>query len=58
MDDFKRKLMKDYTAWDINCPYICRKRKTENKLKNLFKRKARRNLKAELNKEINNENKI
>lgn len=49
MDKFKEKTMKDYTAWDINCPYICRMRKTRNKLKNIFKRKARRNLKREIN---------
>lgn len=51
MDDFKRKTFKDYTSWDINCPYVCRMRKTRNKLRNIFKRKARRTLKREINKE-------
>lgn len=48
MDDFKRNTIKDYTAWDINCPYICRMRKTRNKLRTIFKRKARRKLKRDI----------
>lgn len=51
MDKFKEKTIIDYTSWDINCPYIARKRKTRQKLINLFKRKARRKLKQELNQE-------
>ena len=52
MDKFKEKTITNYTAWDINCPYICRMRKTRNKLIKLFKRIARRNLKRELQKEL------
>lgn len=52
MDLFKEKLMKDYTAWDLNCPYIARMRKTRNKLRTSFKRKARRNMKKDLQKEV------
>lgn len=52
MDKFKEKTIKDYTAWDINCPYICRMRRTRNKLRNIFKRKARTNLKRELKREV------
>lgn len=48
MDKFKEKTIKDYTAWDLNCPYVCRMRKTRNKLIKIFKRKARRNLKREI----------
>jgi hypothetical protein len=54
MDKFKQNTIKDYTAWDLNCPYICRMRKTRNKLRNIFKRKARRKLKVDL-KEIDYE---
>lgn len=49
MDRFKKETIKDYNAWDINCPYICRMRKTRNKLRTLFKRKARRKLKRNIN---------
>ena len=52
MDKFKEETMLDYTCWDINCPYICRMRKTRNKLKILFKRKARRRLKRSLCKQM------
>ena len=49
MDSFKRETMKDYTAWDIKCPYIARMRKTRNKLVTSFKRKARRKLNRNIN---------
>lgn len=52
MDKFKENTIKNYTAWDINCPFICRMRKTRNKLITNFKRIARRKLKEELRKEI------
>lgn len=48
MDLFKEKTIKDYTAWDLNCPYICRRYKEGRKLIKIFKRKARRTLKQEL----------
>lgn len=51
MDLFKEKTIKDYTSWDLNCPYVCRMRKTRNKLRTIFKRKARRNMKRDLQKE-------
>lgn len=47
MDDFKRKSFKDYTAWDIGCPFVRRKRKVRRKLIKLLKRKAKRKLKME-----------
>lgn len=51
MDNFKEKTFIDYDAWDIRCPFVCRKRKTRKRLIKIFKRKARRNLKQELSKE-------
>lgn len=51
MDKFKEKTMKDYTAWDLNCPYVCRRYKEGRKLIKMFKRKARRILKREIDKE-------
>ena len=54
MDKFKEKTFTDYDAWDIRCPFVCRKTKTRQKLINIFKRKARRILKQELNKEGKN----
>jgi len=48
MDRFKQETMKDYTCWDLNCPYICRRYKTGRKLIKIFKRKARRNLKRNI----------
>jgi len=48
MDKFKEKTMKDYTASDVNCPFVCIKHKTRVKLKKIFKRKARRNLKRDI----------
>lgn len=55
MDRFKKETIKDYTAWDLNCPYVCRKRQTKNKLRTIFKRKARRILKRNIQKEQENE---
>lgn len=51
MDKFKEKTIKNYTIWDINCPFVCRMRKTRKKLITSFKRIARRKLKQELRKE-------
>lgn len=48
MDKFKEKTIKDYTAWDVLCPFVCIKHKTRIKLKKIFKRKARRNLKRNI----------
>lgn len=46
MDELKRKTVKDFTAWDLNCPrYV--KPKGGHKLKKIFKRKARRKMKKE-----------
>ena len=52
MDDLKRDTVKDYTAWDLNCPRFVRER-GRHKLKAIFKRKARRKTKRRLRKEIN-----
>lgn len=52
MDLFKEKTIKNYTSWDINCPYVCRMHKTKRKLRYLFKKVARRKLKQELRKEL------
>ena len=51
MDKLKEKRMKDYTSWDISCPFVCMKHKTRVKLKKIFTRKARRNLKRDILKE-------
>ena len=48
MDKFKEKTIKEYISWDINCPFVCRKRSTKKKLITIFKRRARRILKQEL----------
>ena len=49
MDDMKKATIKDYTAWDLNCPqYIIVKNR--QKLEKIFKRKARRKNKKELDK--------
>jgi len=48
MDDFKKETMRDYTAWDLNCPYICKRYKEGRKLIKIFKRKARRKLKRDI----------
>lgn len=45
MDEFKRKSVKDYTAWDLNCKQVSPR---YNKLEKLFKRKARRKMKKEI----------
>lgn len=46
MDELKKETVKDYTAWDLNCPrYV--KPKGGHKLKKIFKRKARRKMKKE-----------
>ena len=52
MDLFKEKLMPDYTSWDLNCKYVCRRYKEGRHLIKIFKRKVRRNLKQELRKEL------
>lgn len=51
MDKFKEKTMEDRTSWDVDCPFVCMKRKTRQKLRTIFKRKARRILKREIDKE-------
>jgi hypothetical protein len=49
MDNLKKDTVKDYTAWDLNCPrYI--KIKNRQKLEAIFKRKARRKAKQKLKK--------
>jgi len=47
MDDYKRHTFMDYDAWDIRCPFVCRRRDTRRKLIKIFKRKARRKMKLE-----------
>lgn len=49
MDKLKKETVKDYTAWDLNCPrYV--NIKNRQKLEAKFKRKARRKLKKDLKK--------
>ena len=53
MNRFKAETMKDYTAWDLDCPYNSKSwSRRNNKLKSIFKRKARRKLKKNLCKQI------
>ncbi len=47
MDNLKKETVKDYTAWDLNCPRIV-KIKNRQKLESIFKRKARRKAKQKL----------
>lgn len=47
MDNLKKDTCVDYTAWDLNCPKIVR-RKDRHKLKKMFKRKARRKNKRKI----------
>lgn len=47
MDYLKKATVKDFTAWDLNCPRIV---KPDNKLRKKFIRKARRKLKKMLDK--------
>jgi hypothetical protein len=51
MDNLKKATIKDYTAWDLNCPRFIRV-KNRQKLEAIFKRKARRKAKQKLKKEI------
>lgn len=47
MDSLKKDTVKDYTAWDLNCPrYV--KVKHRQRLEAIFKRKARRKNKQKL----------
>ena len=39
MDNFKKDTVKDYTAWDLNCPRFV-KVKHRQKLEAIFKRKS------------------
>ena len=48
MDEFKRKSVKDYTAWDLNCKQVVPHTPRYNKHEKLFKRKARRKMKKEI----------
>lgn len=54
MDKFKETTMKEYTASDVLCPFVCIRHKTRVKLKKTFKKSARRKLKQELRKELDN----
>ena len=51
MDKLKKDTVKDYTAWDLNCPRFVRV-KGRQKLEAIFKRKARRKAKQKLKKEL------
>lgn len=51
MDDLKKETIKDYTAWDLNCKFVCMKNR--QKLEAIFKRKARRKIKELLRREKN-----
>lgn len=50
MDNLKKETVKDYTAWDLNCPRYVRV-KNRQRLEAIFKRKARRAAKQRLKKE-------
>ena len=50
MDNLKKATVKDYTAWDLNCPRYVHI-KNRQKLEAKFKRKARRKAKQKLRKE-------
>lgn len=53
MDELKKETVKDYTAWDLNCPrYVTIKNR--QKLEAQLKRKARRKFKRNLKKTIDN----
>ena len=47
MDNFKKDTVKDYTAWDLNCPRFV-KVKHRQKLEAIFKRKARRKIRKNI----------
>jgi hypothetical protein len=47
MDALKKETVKDFTAWDLNCPRVVNPR-GKHKLKKIFKRKARRKMKKEV----------
>ena len=49
MDTLKRETIKNYTAWDLNCPQIVHKYNRQ-KLEHKFKRTARRKNKEFLKK--------
>lgn len=51
MDDLKKETVKDYTAWDLNCPRFVRI-KNRQKWEARFKRKARRKNKQKLKKTL------
>lgn len=51
MDDLKKETVKDYTAWDLNCPQIVQI-KNRQKWEARFKRKARRKNKQKLKKTL------
>ena len=52
MDNLKKETVKDYTAWDLNCPKVVKVKKRQ-KLEAIFKRKARHKIKQELRKKQN-----
>ena len=54
MDNLKKDTVKNYTAWDLNCPRFVRV-KGRQKLEAIFKRKARRKAKQRLKKEKEND---
>lgn len=46
MDDFKRKNIKDATAWDWNCPFVCKRQKGDSqRLRQLARTRLKRSLK-------------
>lgn len=53
MDALKKETVKDYTAWDLNCPRFYQP-KGGHQLKKKFKRKARRKLRKNLKNTIDN----
>lgn len=51
IDELKKETVKDYTAWDLNCPRFI-KVKNRQKFEKIFKRKARRKMKREVKKYV------
>lgn len=48
MDDFKRNTIKDYTAWDLNCPKVVKRTKALKKVRSILKRRARRKMRKDV----------
>lgn len=52
MDDYKKEIVSEYTASDLDVKYVRWKRKSKRESKRLFSRMARKRLKTKLKKEL------